>query len=326
MALIQSYSEEMALLRKGGAKKGASVLLLALALMPIYAPERLVFIATVIAIYSIGVQGQNLLIGYTGQISFGQSGFLAVGAYTLGHLATRGTPWPISLLCAGFVAGLFGLIVGFPSLRLRGPYLAIVTLGFGVAACQVFVNFEVLSGGRMGLTVPKLSPLLGMSKINSYYYCTVTLAILFTIASCKIVSSYLGRAFIAIRDNETAAEIIGVDLTHYKLLSFGISSFYTGVQGGLYALLMGYLEPSMFNIMETITFLVAIIVGGIASIEGSFMGAAFVILIPKFASAYQEMVPVIYGLAIMFVLIFEPKGLFGRWRRLELYFANWPFR
>jgi branched-chain amino acid transport system permease protein len=284
------------------------------------------YIATIIFIYAVGVQGQNLLIGYTGQISLGQAGFLAIGAFTFGHLSRISIPWPLCLLAAGLVSGLFGLLVGFPSLRLKGPYLAIATMGFGIAVYQGFVNSELLSGGRMGLLVKKIPPILGLSAITFNYYFNFAAVFLLTIVSYNILSSYMGRAFIAIRDNDIAAEVIGVNLTRYKLLSFAISSFYTGIQGGLYALLMGYLEPNMFTFMESITLFVAVIVGGLASVEGSIIGAAFVILVPQLLSSLKEMVPVVFGVAILLVLIFEPLGLNGRWIKMRLYFRNRPFR
>ncbi len=326
MDLIESYKEELKLIRKTWSKVWVSLLLLSLILAPWYAPEHIIYILTVIFIYSIGIQGQNLLIGYTGQISFGQSGFLAIGAFTFGHMMRAGIPWPICLLCGGIAAGLFGLVVGFPSLRLKGPYLAIATLGFGIAVYQIFVNSELLSGGRMGLLIEKLQPVMGLSKISFNYYFNFLIAVLFTLITYNIVSSYMGRAFVAIRDNDIAAEVIGVNLTRYKLLSFGISSFYTGIQGGLYGLLLGYLEPNMFTFMESITLFVGVIIGGLASVEGSLLGAAFVIVVPQVFSAYKEMVPVIYGLAIIIVMIFEPLGLYGRWMKMRLYLRNWPFR
>jgi branched-chain amino acid transport system permease protein len=326
MDLIESYKEELQLIRKPWTRVWVAVLLLLLILLPFYAREYFVYVATVIFIYAIGVQGQNLLIGYTGQISFGQAGFLAIGAFTLGHLVRLGVPWPLCILGAGLAAGLFGLVVGIPSLRLKGPYLAIATLGFGIAVYQIFVNSEVLSGGRMGLIVPKLAPPLGLPRDIFNYYFNFLIALVFTLASYNIVSSYMGRAFIAIRDNDIAAEVIGVNLTRYKLLSFAISSFYTGVQGGLYGLFMGYLEPNMFTFMEAITLFAAVIIGGLASIEGSIMGAAFVILVPQVFSGYKAMVPVVYGVTILLVLIFEPLGLFGRWFKMRLYLRNWPFR
>jgi branched-chain amino acid transport system permease protein len=326
MDLIESYKEELQLIRKPWTRVWVGIFLLFLLVLPWYAPPHITYVATVIFIYCIGVQGQNLLIGYTGQISFGQAGFLAIGAFTFGHLSRMGIPWPLGLMGAGLAAGFFGLLVGFPSLRLKGPYLAIATMGFGIAVYQVFVNSELLSGGRMGLSVQKLQPLLGLSSIAFNYYFNFLIALIFTLASYNIVSSYMGRAFIAIRDNDIAAEVLGVNLTRYKLLSFAISSFYTGVQGGLFGLFMGYLEPNMFTFMEAITLFVAVIIGGLASVEGSIMGAAFVILMPQVFSAYKEMVPVVYGVTILIVLIFEPFGLYGRWFKMRLYFRNWPFR
>ena len=326
MDLIESYRQELRLIRRPWTRVWVGGLLLGLILLPWYAPDHVIYIATIIFIYAVGVQGQNLLIGYTGQISFGQAGFLAIGAFTFGHLSRIGIPWPLCLMAAGFVSGLFGLLVGFPSLRLKGPYLAIATMGFGIAVYQVFVNSELLSGGRMGLLVTKISPILGLSAITFNYYFNFAVVFLFTIISYNILSSYMGRAFIAIRDNDIAAEVIGVNLTRYKLLSFAISSLYTGIQGGLYALLIGYLEPNMFTFMESITLFVAVIVGGLASVEGSIMGAAFVIIIPQLFSGLKEMVPLVFGVVILLVLIFEPLGLNGRWIKMRLYFRNWPFR
>lgn len=326
MDLIESYKDELRLVRKFWTGFWIVLLLIALILLPWYGKEHWVYILTMIFIFSIGVQGQNLLIGYTGQISFGQAGFLALGAFTFGHLVRLGVPTVISLLCAGLVAAVFGLLVGFPSLRLKGPYLAIATLGFGIAVYQVFVNSEILSGGRMGLTVQKLPALFGLSQVNTYYYFNLLLAVLFTLVSYNLISSFLGRAFIAIRDNDISAEAMGVNLTIYKLLAFAISSFYTGIQGGLYALLVGYLEPNMFTFLETISLFVAVIVGGLASIEGSILGAAFVILVPQVFSHAKHLVPVVFGVTIILILIFEPLGLSGRWLKIRLYFRMWPFR
>ncbi len=326
MDLIESYREELRLIRKPWTGFWVALLVAGLILLPWFSREYITYIFTLIFIYSIGVQGQNLLIGYTGLISFGQAGFLAIGAFTFGHLARLGSPLPINLLCAGIAAGLFGLLVGFPSLRLKGPYLAIATLGFGITVYQIFANSEILSGGRMGLIVPKLTAFFGLTKSMSIYYFNFFLFLLFTLASYNLVSSYIGRAFTAIRDNDIAAEVMGVNLTHYKLLSFAISSLYTGVQGGLYALLIGYLEPNMFTFMEAITLFVAVIIGGLASVEGSILGAAFVILVPQIFSSYKTLVPVVFGVTILIVLIFEPFGLFGRWMKMRLYLRNWPFR
>jgi branched-chain amino acid transport system permease protein len=136
----------------------------------------------------------------------------------------------------------------------------------------------------------------------------------------------MGRAFIAIRDNDIAAEAMGVRLTRYKLLSFSISSFYTGIHGAMYGLFLGFLEPQMFGFLETITLFMAVVIGGLASVEGSIFGAAFVILIPQIFSESREMVPVIFGVTLILIMIFEPLGLAGRWLKIRLYFRHWPFR
>ena len=130
----------------------------------------------------------------------------------------------------------------------------------------------------------------------------------------------------AIRDSDIAAEVNGVNLTRYKLLAFAISSFYTGVHGALYAQVLGHIEPQIFNLGESLTLFVAVIIGGVASIEGSILGAAFVLLVPRVLSEFREMVPLVYGVTILIVLIFEPLGLFGRWLKTRLYFQLWPFR
>jgi len=326
MDLIESYRQDLRFARRRITRALLGLLLAVLVALPWVAPDHMVFLATLIALYSIGVMGQNLLIGYTGQISFGQAGFLAIGAFAFGHMRVWGAPFLVALAGAGGVAALAGVVVGFPSLRLRGPYLSIATLGFGVAVYQVFVNWEVLSGGRSGLSIARLTPMLGLTGTQTVYYTYVLLLAVFTLATYNIVSSYVGRAFLAIRDSDIAAEVNGVNLTRYKLLAFAISSFYAGVHGALYAQVLGHIEPQIFNIGESLTLFVAVIIGGVASIEGSILGAAFVLLVPKVFSEFREMVPIVYGATILVVLIFEPRGLFGRWLKARLYFQLWPFR
>ncbi|HSF07048.1 MAG TPA: branched-chain amino acid ABC transporter permease [Methylomirabilota bacterium] len=326
MDLIESYRQELALARTPVARALLALLVLALVVWPWVVPEHLVFLSTLVALYAIGVIGQNLLIGYTGQVSFGQAGFLAIGAFAFGHLRGGGAPFLLALAGAGIAAAVAGVIVGFPSLRLKGPYLAIATLGFGVAVYQMFVNWEVLSGGRSGLAIPKLIPLLGLRPYRFEYYVYVTLLAGFTLVSYNLVSSYVGRAWMAIRDSDIAAEVNGVNTTRYKLLAFAVSSFYTGVHGALYAQVLGHIEPQIFNILESITLFVAVIVGGVASIEGSILGALFVLLVPKVMADFRELVPVVYGVAILLVMVIEPLGLYGRWLKTRLYFQLWPFR
>jgi branched-chain amino acid transport system permease protein len=326
MDLIENYRQELRLIRKPWTGVGIGLIVLVVLAIPWLKHDYLVYIATVVFIYAIGIQGQNILLGYTGQISLGQAGFLAIGAYTFGHASAYGIPIPFGLLAAGIMSGIFGLIVGFPSLRLKGPYLAIATLGFGIAVYQILLNSEIISGGRMGLTVKKFPALFGLTQGVTFYYFVLLLALLFSLISFNTISSYVGRAFIAIRDNEIAAEAMGVNLSRYKLLSFAISSFYMGIQGALYSLLIGYLEPNLFTFMESIYIFVGIVIGGLASIGGSIMGGVFVILVPQVLGGMKELVPVIFGVTILIIMIFEPLGIAGRWLKIRLYFRNWPFR
>ena len=314
-------------------------LLLCLLLLPWFVAEHITYIVTIIFIYSIGIQGQNLLIGYTGQISFGQAGFLAIGAFTFGHLNQWGVFWPLGILAAGLAAGAFGILVGFPSLRLKGPYLAIVTMGFGIAVYQIFVNSEVLSGGRMGLMINQLTPLFNIPFVTFSYYFNFLIALAFTLLSYNIISSYMGRAFIAIRDNDIAAEVIGVNLTRYKLLSFAISSFYAGVAGGLWVSFMNIVTPEHFPISLSIEYLAMVIVGGLGSVLGSIYGAIFMVLVPEilkfgtdpiknipaFQHIFAPLREVVFGALIVFFLIFEPRGLAEMWRRVKNFFILWPF-
>jgi branched-chain amino acid transport system permease protein len=326
MNLVESYRDDLKLIEKPWTGCWIGLALLVLVLLPWFGSAHWVYLGTLIFIVAVGIMGQNLLIGYTGQISLGQAGFLAIGAFTFGHLARMGVPIGLALLAAGLMAAFFGVLVGFPSLRLKGPYLAIVTLGFGIAVYQTFTSFEVLSGGRMGLVVPKFPALFGISREVTMYYFALLLGLAFTLATYNLVSSYLGRAFVAIRDNDIAAEVLGVNLTNYKLLSFAISSFYTGIHGAMFGMFMGFIEPQMFNFSESLIIFVAVVIGGLASVEGAIFGAAFVILIPQIFSGYREFVPVIFGVTVVFIMIFEPLGLAGRWFKIRLYYRNWPFR
>ena len=326
MDLAPSHRDDLRLVRDTWVRVPLGVLLALALCLPGLAPDAWVVLGTTVCLYAVGVLGQNLLIGYTGQFSFGQAGFLAAGAYAFAHLRAAGVPFPLALLGAGLLAALLGLLLGFPSLRLKGPYLAIATLGFGVAAYQLLASSNVLSGGRTGLPVPALAFPSWVSPTTGLYYVDLILLLLFITATANLVSSYVGRAFVAIRDSDLAAEAMGVNPTRYKLLAFAVSSFYTGVHGALFAQFLGHLEPQNFTLAESVTLVVAVIVGGLASVEGSILGAAFVVLIPAFGIDAAWFVPVSFGSALVLVLLFEPAGLAGRLRRIQLYFESWPFR
>jgi branched-chain amino acid transport system permease protein len=314
--LVESHREGLRFAR-GRVVKALLAIGLAIALgVPLLGPPAWMVRGALIAITAIGVIGQNLLIGYTGQVSFGQAGFLAIGAYTFGLVPL---PFPLALLAAGLAAAAAGVIVGFPSLRLKGPYLAIATLGFGIAVYQLLANASWLSGGRTGISVQR-------PPMQWLYWQDVLLLGAFALATTNLISSYAGRAFMAVRDSEIAAESVGVNLTRTKLLAFAVSSFYTGVHGALFAQFLGHLEPELFNLGEVLTLFVAITVGGLASIEGSIFGAAFVVLAPAAFGAARWAVPVLFGASIIVVLVFEPGGLAGALRKARLSLEQWPFR
>jgi branched-chain amino acid transport system permease protein len=266
--------------------------------------------ATLVCCAAVGVLGQGLLIGFAGQISLGQAGFLALGAYGFAHLRLAGVPFPIALLAAGLLAAAAGTALGIPALRLRGPYLAIATLGFGLAVYQLLASSEPLSGGRSGLRVPPLGFPSGVPPDVGLYYVGLALAAGLVAVASRLVSSYVGRAWVAIRDAELAAAAAGVNPGRYKLLAFAVSSFYTGVNGALLAQFLGHLEPQGFGLAESIGMLAAVIVGG-PSIAGALLGAAFVTLLPTLASDRGFVVPVALGLAMILVVRFEPDGLAG---------------
>ncbi len=326
MDLVETYREELRFVRKPLARSLLIALLVLLTALPWWAPASWLSRGSLVWLFAIGVVGQNLLIGYAGQISFGQAGFLAIGGYAFGHLRVAGVPFPLALLAAGLAAGATGWLVGFPSLRLKGPYLAIATLGFGTAVYQIFTNFAVLSGGHEGIALPPLAFGAGIPRDAASYLLYFALFLLFTGIAYNLVSSYVGRAFVAIRDSDIAAESMGVNLARYKLLAFALSSFYTGVHGALFAQFLGHLEPQSFSIEQTITIFVAVVVGGLASIEGSVFGAAFAILVPALVGGFRWAVPVLFGGAILVTMIFEPLGLAGLWIKTRLYFRLWPFR
>lgn len=301
------------------------------------------------AINVIVTVGLNILVGYTGQISLGHAGFFAIGAYGTVLLMTNlHFPFLLALVCSALIAAFFGFILGLPALRLEGPYLAIATLGFGMAITQVIGRWQVF-GGRMGLEAPDLS--LGPFVIDTdrqLYFVIVTIAFLLILAARNLMKTRVGRAFIAIRDSDIAAETMGVNLTLYKTLAFAVSAFYAGVAGGLMAFLLGFINPSSFNFILSIYFLAFVIVGGLGSIFGSIMGAVVMTWLLLTLDKVQELpylgtvlvsfserwmnlaglpniASIIFGLIIILLVVFEPLGLYGFWIRTKIYWKTWPF-
>lgn len=326
MELRERYEEDLYHIR--GALGWTALLgfLSFLALLPVLAPGYFLYTASLISAHVVIAVGLNLLVGYTGQISLGHAGFVAIGAYTAGILAARlGLPWPVAMAGAGIVAAGFGFLVGVPALRLTGPYLTIATLGFGIAVNTVLANWEALSGGRAGLFLPKLS-VAGVRLLDQQiYYLFAGLTLLLIWVAANLVRSHIGRAFVAVRDSDIAAEVMGVNLTVYKTLAFAVSAFYAGIGGAMVGYLLGFLEPQMFTLFESIYYFSMIVVGGLGTIPGAVLGAALLTILPQQLAGLKQYLPLVYGAIVIFVMAVDPLGLYGRWLKIKLWFKTWPF-
>jgi branched-chain amino acid transport system permease protein len=303
-------------------------------------------IANLVWIAVIGALGLNILVGYTGQVSIGHGAFMSVGAYTAANFATRlDSPWPINLLAGGLMAALIGSIVGIPSLRIKGLYLAIATLAGQLIIEWTINHVTFISGGvQASIEVPR--PYVGPYQLTSQrdmYFFLLVFVVLAIVGTMNLARSRVGRAFIAIRDQDIAAEIIGINIFRYKLLAFAISSFYAGVTGVLYTYYLGIANYEQFQIGVSIDYLAMIIIGGLGSVLGSIFGAAFVTLLPivirytmeafsgvLFSEAtVHNLIPALritlFGALIIVFLVLEPEGLNRMWRNIRSYFRVWPF-
>jgi branched-chain amino acid transport system permease protein len=296
-----------------------------------------------ILIAVIGAVGLNILVGFTGLISLGQGGFLAVGAYTTGVLVGRtGLPPVLAWIAAMAVTAAVGTFAGLPALRLKGLYLAIATLASQVIILWVVRNWEWLTEGTGSIVVPPLS-IAGVEFTSDrrWYWLLAVLAVLTVLAGTNLFRTGLGRAFVAVRDQDIAAEVIGVPVGRYKLLAFAVSSGIVGLAGALTASYRGIVTWERFTLDVSILYLAMIIIGGLGSISGCVYGAIFMIAIPAYIdqagpqlqSAFPTIVAQlpaiqlgIFGLLIVLFLIFEPRGLARLWQRTKDYFRLWPFR
>lgn len=311
-----------------------------LALILLGAPQVLAFfmdtsyyfyILNLIGIYAIGALGLGLLIGFAGQISIGHAAFMAIGAFFSGFTTLKlGLSFWLALPLSGIVAGLAGYALGFPALRLSGQYLAIATLGFGVAVPQVLLKWETVSGGFDGLK-PQAPFLFGykLSNEEDYYYLVLLCLVCMTWLAYNLVNSRTGRAFIAVRDSEIAAQAMGIDLTRYKTLAFAISASYAGVAGCLYAHLVRFIGATDFHLGMSVNYLTMIVVGGLVSIPGFVAGAAFITALPHvinsvsrsfpagFKMIAQSLPQVLTGLILILVVLYLPQGLVELWAKIK---------
>ncbi|MEX2562545.1 MAG: branched-chain amino acid ABC transporter permease [Nitriliruptoraceae bacterium] len=372
-ALYTDYARDQAIWNTNAKRVWTLVLVVVALLVPFQimpvigaslGTPNMVNLLTTVAIFAIGGIGLNLVTGYAGQVSLGHAFFLAIGAYTaaiLGGSPDRGLVgyeldvW-IWLPLAGLVPMVIGLIVAPLAARVRGLYLAILTLGLVMVGEHVFKEARPLTGGA-GVGRAAARPRIGEWDLFSrqtlfgfefrrgdlFYLLCVVLLIVLGILARNLARSRQGRAFAAVRDRDIAAEVMGVPLLRTKVVAFGVSSFYAGIAGALLATSIGHVTAERWNLFLSIDFLAVILIGGVATISGSIMGAAFVVLLPRGVELFAPHMPfvggvgsgafmttfqlqrILFGLLIVGFLVLEPRGLFGLWLRVRNYFKAWPF-
>jgi len=296
----------------------------AVAVWPWVAPRYFVFLASLIFVNVVVALGLNLLSGYTNQLSFGHAGFLAIGAYTAALVAIHAprVPVVVTLLVAGAVTAVVGLAFGVPCLRLGGLYLTMATLAFGFVITEAILSLDALTHGADGLRVPAVRVAgLGALGDTGRYYLTALTAVVMVAAAVNVVRTRTGRAFLAIRESEIAAQASGVPVAAYKTLAFVLSAFYTGVAGGLFAFVVGFLSPDAFDVFLSVDFVVMIIVGGLGSVPGSIVGAAIVTVLHDSLAAFQNYRPLIFGLVLIACMRFMPGGIAAATRRISMRLA-----
>ena len=321
-----------------------ALLAAALVVAPYFLNSYILSFLILICISLTGALGLNILTGYTGLISLGQVGFLVTGAYAYAIVVTKyGWPPLAGFALAGIVPALVSLIVGAPSLRLKGLYLAITTLAFSFIINTIILEMRWLTNGARGIMVQR-PEILGISFDSdiAFTHLCLGVATLAVLATLNIRRSRVGRAFVAIRDNDIAARTMGINLHAYKLMAFATSAFITGIAGGLYGIYLSFVSVEGFPFLLSIEALAILIVGGLGSALGAIFGTIFVVLMPEatrivfgvfgsqmealFATGAQELKSLLYGLIIILFLRFQPRGLLGLWHDVRRMFVNWPLR
>ena len=310
--------------------------------LPFLSGEYALYLLNIWLIQLIAALGLNLLIGYTGLISLGHAAFMGVGAYTMALLTTRaGFPVIVALPICGGVAALFGVLIGIPSLRIKGFYLMVATIAFQFLMDYVLVHWERVTKGIRGIELPT-PDFLGISlKTNfSFYFFALFIAAFMLWGAKNLIRSRIGRAFMAVRDNDISAQIIGIPVFPYKLLSFSFSAFYAGIAGALWALLYRNATPEHYTLMPSIQYLVMVLVGGLGSLAGTVFGVGFILLLPEGLNILVSYLArhvnpdlmiflapaktILFGALIVLFILFEPEGLVGVWRRFRDYLKIWP--
>jgi branched-chain amino acid transport system permease protein len=355
------YDQDIRILKHSGYWWSYGVLLAVLIAAPFvigsYLQSQIVFVF----IYAIVGVALMILTGFTGQASLGHAAFLAIGAYTGAYLQTLGVPFVVYFPVAAILTGVVGAIVGFPALRLTGIYLVIATIAFAFIVEEIMARWESVTHGNEGMRVRTID-LFGLPLPRdgeSFYFLCLAVLVGSILLALNLLRSPTGRAFVAIRDSETAGKSMGIDLAAYKVKSFAISAAITGLAGVLFAHKMTFISPEMFTLLLSIEFIMVIIIGGAFGVHGAVFGAIFIVMVDPFLTTLKDDVPVavanvassfgmaqdaagqlrdklsaigsaaglkgaIYGLIIMMFILFEPYGLYGRWLKVKLFFQLFP--
>jgi len=289
--------------------------LVLLALLPLGFEQYKLYVASLTLVYLVMAIGLNLTLGYAGQISLAHGAFMAFGSYGVAILGQRGWPVEVGLAVGAIVAFACGILVGFPALKVKHHFLAMVTLGFNIMVFLVLRNWESLTGGSFGISGiarPRWG-LFSFASDRAYYVYMAGWATLVVGSAYWILTSRWGRAFRAIRENEMRAEALGVSLRNYKLMAFAIGAAYAGIGGALFAPLLGYIDPGAYTLDRSIQFLMMVVMGGLGRFAGPFIGAILVTVLPEVLRASEGLYLVIYALAVILMMLFMPKGLVGIW-------------
>ena len=336
----ENYAQEMAIISSRRQWGTVAALLVFLFACPLFLSDRMLTILTTMGIAVVSVHGLNILTGYCGQISIGHSGFMAVGGYTSAILCAKlGWPFWAALPCGALAAGIAGLLFGLPSLKIKGFYLIMATIAAQFIIIWIIIQLRGITGGTDGLLVPK--PVIGgiaLSSKTNYYYLVMVFVVLATITAHNIVRTRAGRAFIAIRDNDLAAEVMGVSLWSYKLQAFFIGCVYAGVAGSLLIHYVRFASIEQFPFWDSVWYLGMLIVGGMGSTAGAILGVVALKVLDELVTvagpilaaavapqAAASLALISHGMIIIIFLIFEPRGLHHRWEMIKTYFRLWPF-
>jgi branched-chain amino acid transport system permease protein len=355
------YEDDIKLFPHSGYLWSYGSLLLVLAIAPFVLSSYLMSQLVFVCIYATVGVGLMILTGFTGQASLGHAAFLAIGAYTTAYLQQFGVPFIAYFLAAGVLTGIIGAMVGFPALRLQGIYLVIATISFAFIVEEILARWESVTHGNEGMRV-KTIQILGAAVPRdspAFYYLCLGVLILTIIGSLNLLRSPTGRAFVAIRDSETAARSMGINVSLYKVKSFAISAAIAGFAGCLFAHKLSFISPEMFTLQLSIEFIIVIIIGGAFSLHGAVLGAIFVVMVDPFLTFLKDDIPgvigglaatlgagaqkasriqdsvaafasanglkgAIYGIIIILFVLFEPLGLYGRWLKIKLFFQLFP--